>query len=170
MRLLRTSVAGFVLTAGIAVVIGGCAGSKSATTTSDSAIAQYVAAIDGGFAAMKGKQFGDNAIVTKYFSTLAVPNTNACVISHVKRSGDTIATCFFVSASQAAADAAFVAAKGAVKTGAPQLTGGDEPPTNGNLAQFFVKDAAHAVYVDEGQQDDGKYTVVTSFGTPGALQ
>jgi hypothetical protein len=159
-----------VLAASFAVALSGCGGSKSASATGGSTIAQYVAAIDTGFESMKGRQFGDNAIVTKYLSKLTIPNTNACVISHVKRSGDTIATCFFVTASQPAADAAFVAAKSDVKAAAPQLTGGDEPPTNGNLAQYFVKDATHAVYVDEGRQDDGKYTVVTSFGTPAALQ
>jgi hypothetical protein len=160
-----------LLALSLAAALSGCNGSKStAANIGESTIAQYVAAIDSHFEDMKGRQFGDNPIVTKYLSKLTIPNTNACVISHVKRSGDTIASCFFVSGSQSAADAAFVAAKSDVKAAAPQLAGGDEPPTNGNLAQFMVKDAAHAVYVDESRQDDGKYTVVTSFGTPAALQ
>lgn len=159
------------LAAMLVATLGACAGSRAASPDdAAAAIAKYVAAEDDGFAALTGDQFADNEIVTKYKSKLTLPNTNACVIAHVKKSGDRIATCFFVSASQADADAAFVAAKRDVAAGAPQLAGADEPPTNGNLAQYFAKDAKHAVYVDEGQQDDGKYTVVTSFGTPKALQ
>jgi len=166
-RATRTS----LLLVSLAAAFSGCGGSKAATTkVGNSTIAQYVAAIDDNFSGLKGKQFGDNAIVTKYLSTLTMPNTNACVISHIKRSGNTIATCFFVSSSQSEADAAYVAAKDDVKAAVPELTGADEPPTNGNLAQYFAKDAKHAVYIDEGQQDDGKYTVVTSFGTPAALK
>jgi hypothetical protein len=154
---------------GSLALAAGCGGSK-ASSTGDATIAQYFGAIDNGFADLKGKQFGDNPIVTKYLGKLTIPNTNACAISHIKQSGDTVATCFFVSASQSEADAAFVAAKQQVRAALPALTGKDEPPSNGNIAQYFAQNGKHAVYVDEGQQDDGKYTVVTSFGTVKALQ
>jgi hypothetical protein len=147
----------------------GC-GSKAASSIGDNTIAQYFGAIDSGFADLKGKKFGDNPIVTKYLGKLTIPNTNACAISHIKQSGDTVATCFFVSDSQSAADAAFVAAKQQVQAALPALIGKDEPPSHGNIAQFLAHDGTHAVYVDESQQDDGKYTVVTSFGTVKALQ
>jgi hypothetical protein len=159
------------LAGALATVLAGCGSSKAAATdVGSSTISQYLTGIDDQFADMKGKQFGDNAMVTKYTSKVTMPNTNACVISHVKKSGDTIATCFFVAATQAEADKAFVAAKQDVRAAAPQLAGADEPPTNGNLAQYFSKDDKHAIYIDEGLQDDGKYTVVTSFGTPAALK
>ncbi|HTA38455.1 MAG TPA: hypothetical protein VK760_05240 [Candidatus Acidoferrales bacterium] len=149
----------------------GCGGSKAASSSvGDSTIAQYFAAIDNGFADLKGKQFGDNPIVTKFLGKLTIPNTNACAISHIKQSGETVATCFYVSASQSEADAAYVAAKQQVRAALPALSGKDESPTNGNIAQYFAQDGKRAVYVDEGQQDDGKYTVVTSFGTVKALQ
>lgn len=148
----------------------GCGGSKAASSTGDATIAQYFGAIDNGFADLKGKQFGDNAIVTKYLGKLTIPNTNACAISHIKRSDETVAACYFVAATQPEADAAFIAAKQQVHTALPALAGKDEPPSNGNVAQYFAQDGTHAVYVDEGQQDDGKYTVVTSFGTVKALQ
>ncbi len=159
----------------IATLIGsfalaaGCA-SKAASSTGDATIVQYFVAIDSGFADLKGKQFGDNPIVTKYLGKLTIPNTNACAISYIKQSGDTIATCFFVSDSQSAADAAFVAAKQQVHAALPALSGKDEPPSHGNIAQYFAQDGTHGVYVEEGRQDDGKYTVVTSFGTVKALQ
>lgn len=151
-------------------VASGCGGSKAASTTGDATIAQYFGAIDNGFADLKGKQFGDNPIVTKYLGKLTIPNTNACAISHIKASGETVASCYFVSGSRSEADAAFVAAKQQVRAALPTLAGKDEPPSNGNIAQYFAQDGTHAVYVDEGQQDDGKYTVVTSFGTVKALQ
>jgi hypothetical protein len=163
-QLVRTA-----LVIGSLALAAGC-GSKAASTTGDATIAQYFGAIDNGFADLKGKQFGDNPIVTKYLGKLTIPNTNACAISHIKQSGDTVATCFFVSDSQSAADSAFVAAKDQVHAALPALTGKDEPPSNGNIAQYFAQDGKHAVYVDEGRQDDGKYTVVTSFGTVKALQ
>jgi hypothetical protein len=151
--------------------VSGCGSSKAAATSvGDSTIATYFAAIDDGFADLKGKQFGDNPIVTKYLGKLTIPNTNACTISHIKQSGENVATCFFVSTSQTEADAAFVAAKGQVRAALPALAGKDEAPTNGNIAQYFAQDATHAAYVDEGRQDDGKYTVVTSFGTVRALK
>ena len=158
------------LAAGLALATG-CGGSKAASSSvGDSTIATYFGAIDGGFADLRGKQFGDNPIVTKYLGKLTIPNTNACAISHIKQSGADVATCFYVSTSQSEADAAYVAAKQQVRAALPALTGKDEAPTNGNIAQFFAQDGKHAVYVDEGQQDDGKYTVVTSFGTVKALQ
>jgi hypothetical protein len=124
---------------GSLALAAGCGGSKAASSSvGDSTIAQYFAAIDNGFADLKGKQFGDNPIVTKYLGKLTIPNTNACAIAHIKQSGDTIATCFFVSASQSEADAAFVAAKQQVRAALPALTGKDEPPSNGNIAQYFA--------------------------------
>ena len=158
------------LVIGSLALASGCGGSKAASSNGASTIAQYFGAIDDGFADLRGKQFGDNPIVTKYLGKLTIANTNACAISHIKQSGETIATCFYVSASQAEADAAYVAAKQQVHAALPALSGKDEPPSNGNIAQYFAQDGKHAVYVDEGQQDDGKYTVVTSFGTVKALQ
>jgi hypothetical protein len=90
-QLVRTA-----LVIGSLALAAGC-GSKAASTTGDATIAQYFGAIDNGFADLKGKQFGDNPIVTKYLGKLTIPNTNACAISHIKQSGDTVATCFFVS-------------------------------------------------------------------------
>lgn len=163
-----TKLARFALVIG-SLALAAC-GSKAASSTGDATIARYFGAIDNGFADLKGKQFGDNPIVTKYLGTLTIPNTNACAISHIKQSGATVASCFFVADSQSAADAAFVAAKDQVHAALPALGGKDEPPSNGNIAQYFAQDGTHAVYVDEGQQDDGKYTVVTSFGTVKALR
>jgi hypothetical protein len=162
-RLVRTALV-------IALALAAGCGSKAASSNGNSTIAQYFGAIDNGFADLKGKQFGDNPIVTKYLGKLTIPNTNACAISHIKQSGDTVATCFYVSAAQPEADAAFLAAKQQVRAALPALAGKDEPPSNGNIAQYFAQDGTHAVYVDEGQQDDGKYTVVTSFGTVKALR
>jgi hypothetical protein len=167
---------GSYMVTGLALAASLCAcgsGSKGAATSSDGAtsvFASYLDGIDNGFVKLRGRKFGDSAAATKYLATTPLPHTNACAITLVKQTGDSVATCFFVSAAQPQADAAYAAAKRDAAAGAPGLTGADEAPSNGNIAEYFSKDATRAIYISEARQDDGKYTVVTSFGTPAALK